>query len=74
MAHITTIAAAAAAAAPAANTRFTTSVDSATPQLQAFFAYLPDKTDEGAFARRMSVRPQHLVRAKELFESGIFRA
>jgi hypothetical protein len=44
-----------------------------TKELQAFFAYLPDKTDEGAYARRMSVRSDHFVRANRLKEAGIYR-
>jgi len=35
-----------------------------------FLVYAPDETDEGAFARRMKVRPQHLARMAKLKESG----
>jgi len=35
-----------------------------------FFVYAPDKTDQGTFQRRLSVRPKHLVRSTQMFESG----
>jgi len=39
-----------------------------------FFVYAPDKTDEGTFQRRLSVRPTHLVRSTGMFETGFIRA
>jgi hypothetical protein len=36
-----------------------------------FVVYAPDKTDEQAFSRRMSVREEHLVRARKLEEAGV---
>jgi len=38
-----------------------------------FLVYAPDKTDEGAFERRLSVRPKHLVRSTKMFENGFIR-
>ncbi|KAK7059702.1 YCII domain-containing protein [Favolaschia claudopus] len=34
--------------------------------LHKFIVYAPDKTDEGAFERRLSVRPKHLENAAKL--------
>jgi len=36
--------------------------------------YAPDKTDEGALARRLSVRPKHLETAATNISSGYIRA
>lgn len=36
-----------------------------------FLVYAPDKTDEGALERRLSVRPEHLKNAKALHDSAI---
>ncbi|KAF9017530.1 hypothetical protein BDZ89DRAFT_1022153 [Hymenopellis radicata] len=38
-----------------------------------FFVYAPDKTDEGALERRLSVRSKHLEAAKAAFASGVVR-
>ncbi|KAJ2931310.1 hypothetical protein H1R20_g5846, partial [Candolleomyces eurysporus] len=40
---------------------------------QLFFVYAPDKTEEGTFERRMSVRPAHLDVAKERTGQGLIR-
>ncbi|KAI0026864.1 hypothetical protein K488DRAFT_64135 [Vararia minispora EC-137] len=36
-----------------------------------FVVWAPDSTDPGALARRLAVRPQHLVRARELQARGM---
>ncbi|KAH9925936.1 uncharacterized protein BXZ73DRAFT_49701 [Epithele typhae] len=38
-----------------------------------FIVYAPDMTDEGAFARRLSVRPAHLSAAGEQIKTGVFK-
>ncbi|KAL5521161.1 hypothetical protein ACEPAG_9083 [Sanghuangporus baumii] len=38
-----------------------------------FMVYAPDKTDEGALQRRMSVRQQHLENARNLGADGILK-
>lgn len=38
-----------------------------------FFVYAPDKTEEGTFERRMSVRPKHLEVAHERTSQGLIR-
>lgn len=38
-----------------------------------FFVYAPDKTDEGAHARRYEVRPRHFEAVQPLIDSGIIR-
>jgi len=38
--------------------------------LHQFLVYAPDKTDEGCFQRRLSVREKHLNGAKGLHDSG----
>lgn len=38
-----------------------------------FFVYAPDKTDEGTFENRMTVRPKHLETAKERTAQGLIR-
>ncbi|KAJ7255307.1 hypothetical protein C8J57DRAFT_1075849 [Mycena rebaudengoi] len=38
-----------------------------------FFVYAPDKTDEGALERRLSVRPKHLENAAQLIKDGTIR-
>ncbi|KAJ2916318.1 hypothetical protein MD484_g4088, partial [Candolleomyces efflorescens] len=45
----------------------------AQPARQLFFVYAPDKTEEGTFERRMSVRPTHLEVAKERTGQGLIR-
>lgn len=45
----------------------------AQPTRQLFFVYAPDKTEEGTFERRMSVRPTHLEVAKERTGQGLIR-
>jgi len=39
-------------------------------KLHKFLVYVPDKTDEGAFERRLAVRDQHLARGKEYVQRG----
>jgi hypothetical protein len=43
------------------------------PTLHKFLVYAPDKTDEGAFARRMSVRAKHLENAAKAVSEGLIR-
>ncbi|KAF8909906.1 hypothetical protein CPB85DRAFT_1306959 [Mucidula mucida] len=38
-----------------------------------FFVYAPDKTDEGAVERRLSVRSKHLEGARASIASGLIR-
>ncbi|KAH8112265.1 hypothetical protein DFH11DRAFT_1511928 [Phellopilus nigrolimitatus] len=38
-----------------------------------FIVYAPDKTDAGAFQRRLSVREKHLENAKTLGSSGVIK-
>ncbi|KAK7472957.1 hypothetical protein VKT23_001061 [Stygiomarasmius scandens] len=38
-----------------------------------FFVYAPDKTEEGTFERRLSVRSEHLAKAKENIGEGFIR-
>ena len=45
----------------------------AQPAPQYFFVYAPDKTEEGTFERRMSVRPKHLATAHERTGQGLIR-
>ncbi|EPQ57736.1 hypothetical protein GLOTRDRAFT_20935, partial [Gloeophyllum trabeum ATCC 11539] len=40
---------------------------------QNYFVYAPDYTDEGAYARRLEVRPKHLENAKALVDKGIIK-
>ncbi|KAJ3569620.1 hypothetical protein NP233_g4929 [Leucocoprinus birnbaumii] len=40
---------------------------------QRFLVFAPDKTEEGTFEQRMSVRPKHLERAKASFANGLVR-
>lgn len=42
--------------------------------MHTFVVYAPDKTDEGAVARRFSVRPKHLEGARERHAQGIVSA
>ncbi|KAI5116477.1 hypothetical protein M0805_003506 [Coniferiporia weirii] len=44
----------------------------ASPVFQ-FMVYAPDKTDDGALQRRLSVRERHLANAKPLVESGVLK-
>ncbi|KAJ7255373.1 hypothetical protein C8J57DRAFT_1346331 [Mycena rebaudengoi] len=46
---------------------------SASPTLHRFFVHAPDKTDAGAFERRLSVRTKHLENAKKAIDSGSVR-
>jgi hypothetical protein len=39
-----------------------------------FFVYAPDKTEEGTLARRLAVRENHLVGAKDGHERGFIRS
>ncbi|KAK7472956.1 hypothetical protein VKT23_001060 [Stygiomarasmius scandens] len=48
----------------------TTAVSEARPK---FLVYAPDKTEEGTFERRLTARPDHLVKAKENISSGFIR-
>ncbi|KAJ6572081.1 hypothetical protein B0H19DRAFT_935854 [Mycena capillaripes] len=41
--------------------------------LPRFFVYAPDKTDEGAVERRLSVRPKHLENAAKNINDGVIR-
>lgn len=41
------------------------------PQLHKFVVFAPDKTDEGAFQRRLSVRTKHLARSSEMHDTGL---
>ncbi|THV06721.1 hypothetical protein K435DRAFT_960326 [Dendrothele bispora CBS 962.96] len=38
-----------------------------------FFVYAPDKTEEGTFEKRLSVRADHLAKAKESIGTGLIR-
>jgi hypothetical protein len=38
-----------------------------------FVVYAPDKTDEATFARRLSVRPTHMLGANELIAKGVIK-
>ncbi|KAF8197993.1 hypothetical protein BJ912DRAFT_1055662 [Pholiota molesta] len=49
------------------------STSASTPTKHRFFVYAPDKTDEGALERRLSVRPQHLEGAKASHDNGLIR-
>ena len=47
---------------------------SSTPRtLHKFVVYAPDKTDEGAFERRLAVRPKHLEGSSKMHEAGTLR-
>ncbi|KAF9497321.1 hypothetical protein BDN71DRAFT_1467774 [Pleurotus eryngii] len=41
--------------------------------LQRFFVYAPDKTEDGTFEKRLSVRPEHVEMAKKNIADGIIR-
>ncbi|KAF8893939.1 hypothetical protein BD779DRAFT_1669454 [Infundibulicybe gibba] len=43
----------------------------ATPQR--FIVYAPDKTEEGTFQHRLSVRPDHVKTFKQHVENGVIR-
>jgi hypothetical protein len=45
-------------------------ISTTSPNRHMFFVYAPDKTDQGTFQRRLSVRPKHLVRSTQMFECG----
>ncbi|KAF5351727.1 hypothetical protein D9756_007461 [Leucocoprinus leucothites] len=40
---------------------------------QRWLVYAPDKTEEGTFEKRMSVRPTHIENASSNFQKGIVR-
>ncbi|KAJ7154749.1 hypothetical protein C8R46DRAFT_443053 [Mycena filopes] len=44
---------------------------SSAPTLHKFIVYAPDKTDEGAFERRLSVRARHLEKAAKVLAEHI---
>ncbi|KAF8206437.1 hypothetical protein K438DRAFT_1756468 [Mycena galopus ATCC 62051] len=46
---------------------------SSEPALSKFLVYAPDKTDEGAFERRLSVRSKHLENAAKGISDGLIR-
>ncbi|KAG2072271.1 hypothetical protein BDR04DRAFT_1051713 [Suillus decipiens] len=46
---------------------------STTPSLPKFIVWAPDYTDEGAFQRRMAVRPAHIENVKKLVSQGVMR-
>ncbi|KAJ7512454.1 hypothetical protein B0H11DRAFT_1698841 [Mycena galericulata] len=46
---------------------------SAASGIPRFFVYAPDKTDEGAFERRLSVRAKHLDNAAKGINDGVIR-
>jgi len=46
---------------------------SSEPALSKFLVYAPDKTDQGAFERRQSVRPKHLENAAQGISDGLIR-
>ncbi|TFK44500.1 hypothetical protein BDQ12DRAFT_717646 [Crucibulum laeve] len=48
-------------------------MSSSAPTSRLFFVYAPDKTDEGALDRRLSVREAHLKVAKERVANGFIR-
>ncbi|KAF9528522.1 hypothetical protein CPB83DRAFT_854306 [Crepidotus variabilis] len=48
-------------------------VSAAPPARKLFFVWAPDKTEEGTFQKRLSVREKHLVTAKERIEGGFIR-
>ncbi|KAJ7851855.1 hypothetical protein B0H14DRAFT_2761206, partial [Mycena olivaceomarginata] len=50
---------------PAANSRYMV--------IRTLPVYAPDKTDEGAFERRLSVRPKHLENAAKAVSEGLIR-
>ncbi|KAG9220939.1 hypothetical protein CCMSSC00406_0002461 [Pleurotus cornucopiae] len=41
--------------------------------LQRFFVYAPDKTEDGTFEKRLSVRPEHVEMAKKNIADGVIR-
>lgn len=48
-------------------------MSAAAPSRQRFMVYAPDKTEEGTFDRRLSVRQAHLEAAKIRIASGFTR-
>ncbi|KIJ67522.1 hypothetical protein HYDPIDRAFT_84559 [Hydnomerulius pinastri MD-312] len=42
-------------------------------QCHPYMVWAPDRTDEGALARRMAVRPKHFVAANKLIKEGILK-
>ncbi|KAF4567782.1 hypothetical protein EYR40_006790 [Pleurotus pulmonarius] len=42
-------------------------------ELQRFFVYAPDKTEDGTFEKRLSVRPEHVEMAKKNIAEGVIR-
>jgi hypothetical protein len=51
-----------------------TRVMSTAASRQLFFIWAPDKTQDGTFERRLSVRGDHLQSAKESISAGFIRA
>ena len=45
-------------------------MSTASSYLHKFVVYAPDKTDDGALQRRMSVRAKHLNRSAKLHDAG----
>lgn len=43
------------------------------PTTHHFIVYAPDKTEEGTYERRLSVRAIHLEAAKKNIENGLIR-
>jgi hypothetical protein len=58
----------------APGTSRSSSTTTATPPKHKFIVWAPDSTDPGALARRLAVRPAHLVNARELQARGVLRA
>jgi hypothetical protein len=46
----------------------------ATAHHQRFLVYAPDKTEQGTFEKRLSVRSKHLDAATDNFNGGLVRA
>ncbi|KZP08437.1 hypothetical protein FIBSPDRAFT_761378 [Athelia psychrophila] len=38
-----------------------------------FIVFAPDKSDEGCFQRRLSVRPTHLANSAKMHETGVLK-
>ena len=49
-------------------------MSSTTPVKHTFIVYAPDKTDPGANARRLAVRPAHIERAATMKQEGYMSA
>ncbi|ETW80083.1 hypothetical protein HETIRDRAFT_322307 [Heterobasidion irregulare TC 32-1] len=48
-------------------------MSSTTPVKHTFIVYAPDKTDPGANARRLAVRPAHIERAATMKQEGYMK-